>query len=63
MNNKHIVYDENGNVQKFLVPENIANLIYAINKHYKWIKNQTLSEKLSLCYNIPEENVTIEITW
>lgn len=63
MNNKHIVYDEKGNIQKFLVPENIANLIYAINQHYKWIKNQTLSEKLSLCYNIPEENVTIEITW
>jgi hypothetical protein len=59
----NIVYNEDGTLEKFAVPNHLYTLITSLDKHYDWIKKQTLTEELTLHINFPEENVTISITW
>ena len=63
METKRVILNEDGTVEKFQVSEGMYNLIMAINKHYKWIKEQTLSDKLTLNVGFPEEGVTVSMTW
>ena len=58
-----IVCNENGTLDKFAVPEKLHRLIMALDKHHDWIKGQTLSDKLTINVNFPEEGKTISITW
>lgn len=60
---KRVVLKEDGTLDRFLVSEDMYNLIMGLSKHHKWVKDQTLSDKLTLNVYIPEDNVTISITW
>ena len=63
MKNKRVVYKEDGTLDSFLVSEDMYNLIMGLNKYHKRVKEQTLSNTLTLNVYIPEDNVTISITW
>ena len=63
METKRVVLNEDGTLDSFLVSEDMYNLIMGLSKHHKWVKDQTLSDKLTLNVYIPEDNVTISITW
>ena len=63
MKSKRVVYKEDGTLDSFLVSEDMYCLIMGLNKHHKWVKQQTLSDSITLHVYIPEENVTISITW
>ena len=60
---KRVVLKEDGTLDRFLVSEDMYNLIMGLNKYHKRVKSQTLSDKLTLNVYIPEDNVTISITW
>ena len=63
MKSKRVVYKEDGTLDSFLVSEDMYNLIMGLNKYHKRVKEQTLSNTLTLNVYIPEDNVTISITW
>ena len=58
-----IVYNEDGTLDKFAVPEKLYELIMALDKYHDWIKKQTLSDELTISVGFPEEGKTISITW
>ena len=60
---KRVALKEEGTLDSCLVSEDMYNLIMGLSKHHKWVKDQTLSDKLTLNVYIPEDNVTISITW
>ena len=63
MKSKRAVYKEDGTLDSFLVSEDMYHLIMGLNKRHKWVKQQTLSDSITLNVYIPEENVTISMTW
>ena len=60
---ERVVLKEDGTLDKFSVSEDMYNLIMGLSKYHKWVKEQTLSDELTLNVYIPEDNVTISITW
>ena len=60
---KAIKFKEDGTLDKFCVSPEVKDLIMALDKHHEWIKEQTLSKKLSLHISIPDEKKMIVLTW
>ena len=63
MEAKRVILNKDGTVDKFQVPKGLYDLIMAMDKHHKWIKEQTLSDKLTLNIGFPDEDKTIQLTW
>ena len=63
METKRVILNEDGTLDKFAVSDEQRDLIMALEKHHKWIKEQTLSDKITLNIGFPDEDKTISITW
>ena len=63
MEDKQIILNEDGTLDKFCVPENLRDLIIGLDKYHEWFKKQTLTDELVLYVNFPDEGKTIEFKW